>query len=275
MLRTVRAIFSLGLVTLPAIGQELAVVEAVISDIPGGIGVPEDHAFLPGQRVHISFRISGFKLVKEGNLFVEFTIEPVDCLGIAFDKPVSGRILTTASAASTRIIRSEVDVPASPWAGEASFRITLRDRVAETEAFASVPFLVRSDMPDPPESLAISGFQTFDSEYSDTPLTEAAFRPGATAWVRFFLAGFRTGENNRYKLSYGVTLKNKAGRIVFTEAQAVSESREAFYPKWYVPGLISVRLEPAIRPGDYTLTITAADDIGQQKVTGEFPIRVL
>ena len=81
-------------------------------------------------------------------------------------------------------------------------------------------------------------------------------------------------ENNRYRMSYGVALRNKAGRVVFAEQQAVSESRESFYPRTHVPGLISVRLEPTIRAGDYELEIAAVDEIANRRMQTTFPLRV-
>jgi hypothetical protein len=54
----------------------------------------------------------------------------------------------------------------------------------------------------------------------------------------------------------------------------VSDTKESFYPRWYLSGLVSVRLEPTIKAGTYTLTIAASDEIGSQQAKAEYTIRV-
>ena len=69
-------------------------------------------------------------------------------------------------------------------------------------------------------------------------------------------------------------MRNKAGKVVFQEQQAVAESRESFYPRTHVPGVISVRLESNIQPGDYVLEIAAVDEIAKAKTWATVTLRV-
>ena len=255
--------------------QGLEIVNATISAFAGGNAVPADREFLAGERVHLSFAAKGFKSIADtGNIFLEYVVEPVDCHGVLFDKPLEGRTIVTTRRAESRPFRVEFSIPQAPRSGEGKFRVTVHDRVGEQVARTEVPFLVASDLADPSGEFEVTAFQYFSSEYSDQPLTNPRFRAGETAWGRFYLSGYRTVESNRYRLSYGVTLREKSGRVVFQEQQAVSESKESFYPRTHVPGLISVRLESTIRPGDYVLEIAAADEIAKAKTVATVPLRV-
>lgn len=102
----------------------------------------------------------------------------------------------------------------------------------------------------------------------------SAFRAGDAIWGRFLLSGFRLDGTNRYDLSYGVAIRNSMGRVIFSEERAASESRESFYPKLHVPGVVSVVLERSVRRGGYVLVVTATDSIGKQQVKAEYPFRV-
>jgi hypothetical protein len=255
--------------------EDLAIVKTVVSEFAGGPAVSQDHEFTTGQRVHFSFAVSGFPK-KDGtaSLLLDYVVEPVDCLGVLFDRPVEGRLILTTRRSESRPIQGLFVIPLAPRAGEGKFRVTVHDRVSEQVARTEIPFNVASNLPEPGERFEVSGFQYFSSEYSDKPLSSPKFRPGETAWGRFQLSTYQTVENNRYRLSYGVTLRNKAGKVVFQEGQAVAESRESFYPRTHVPGVISVRLESNIQPGDYLLEIAAVDEIANARTSATFPLRV-
>ena len=45
---------------------------------------------------------------------------------------------------------------------------------------------------------------------------------------------------------------------------AAVEKSQSFYPKRYVPGSMSLNLQPNIRPGEYGMVITVHDQIGSQ-----------
>ena len=255
--------------------EGLEIVNPAVSDFAGGAAVSYDREFTAGQRVHLSFGASGFKsLADTGKIFLEYTVEPVDCLGILFEKPLQGRLIGATRRTESRPLRVEFMIPQAPRSGEGKFRVTVQDRIGEQVARTEIPFLIASSLPEPAGYFEVTGFKYFSSEYSDQPLDNPRFRPGDTAWGRFHLSGYGVVENNRYRLSYGVTLRDKASRVVFQEQQAVSESRESFYPRTHVPGVISVRLESTIRAGDYVLEIAAIDEIAKAKTWATFPLRV-
>lgn len=255
-------------------GQELAVIRTAVSEYPGGPAVLAEREFMPGQRVHLRFAVSGFRSVDGKAGLLDYVVEPVDCLGVLFEKPFEGRQIVTTRRSESRPIDVQFVIPQAPRAGEGKFRVTVHDRMSEQVARTEVAFNVFSDLPEPDDRFSVSGLQYFSSEYSDKPMKNPIFRPGDTALARFHLSTYRTIENNRYRLSCGVTLRNKSGKVVFQEQQAVSESREAFYPRTHVPGLIRVQLQPSIQPGDYVLEIAAVDEIAKATSLATFPLRI-
>lgn len=255
--------------------QELAITGAAVSDRAAGTPVPQERTFLAGERVYVSFRIAGFRAAGDSSrIFLEYSIEAMDSLGNAFEQAFEGRMITATRRTETPPIRYGFELPRAPWPGEGKFRITVRDRIAETTAREEIGFQIGSDLPDKGGAFAVTALRIFSSEYSDQPVTDTAFRPGDSVWCRFVLSGYRMQVNHLYKVSYGVSLRDRSGRVIFSEPDAVSDTKESFYPRWYLPGLASVRLEPGIRPGVYKLSIAATDQIGNQNAAAETTIRV-
>ena len=262
----------------PAFGQQLAIEEAAVSDYPGGIGLPEGYEFTGGQKAHLLAKIRGFELDEQRRMALDFSIEAVDCNGVQLAPPVGGTVqrrLAERDRNWAPVLEWPVDVPPVPRAGMHAFRVQVTDKIAGRRATLEVPFRVASSFDEPADNLAIERFRFYESEYAESPLEgDVAFRRGQSVWGRFLLSGFRMEANNRYDLHYGVSLKNASGRSVFNESKAAAESRESFYPKSHVDGVISVALERSIRTGPYTLVITATDNVGKQQATAEFAFRV-
>jgi hypothetical protein len=268
-----------ALAVAPAAGQQLAIEEAAVSDFAGGMGLPEGYEFTAGQKAHLVAKVRGFKLDERRRISLEFTIDAVDCNGVGLAPPISGTIQRKVSERSQNwapAIQAPVDIPAVPRAGIHAFHVRVTDKVAGQQASLEVPFAVASSFDEPAGTLTVERFRFYESEYAERPMAgDAGFRRGDSVWGRFLLSGFRMETNNRYDLHYSVSLKNAAGRTVFTETKAAAESKESFYPKTHVEGVISVALERSIRPGKYTLVIAASDDIGKQQATAGFAFRVM
>ena len=52
--------------------------------------------------------------------------------------------------------------------------------------------------------------------------------------------------------------------MLFTQDKAAEEKSSSFYPKAYVPGSMNLSLQSNIRPGQYTIVVTARDHTGNQ-----------
>lgn len=258
-----------------ALADGLTLVDTTVSDVEGGPAVAPTREFGPGERVHLRFKVAGFHKGGDTNqVFFEYSIEAVDCKGIPFDPPLQERFIARTTRSESRYLTYSFLLPVSPAPCEGKLRIAVQDRLGDGVFKTEVPFKVRSNLPEVTDEFRVTGFRYYRSEFEETALTEPVYRPGDKVWGRFYLSGFEWTDRYRYKLSYGVTLRNRAGKVLFKDMEALSESRESFYPKWNVAGVISVQLDWAIRPGEYSMTIDARDENSGKTAKAEFPIRV-
>jgi hypothetical protein len=83
-------------------------------------------------------------------------------------------------------------------------------------------------------------------------------------WARFEITGYKFAEKNHYAVSYGLIVLKENGEQVFAQPDAAADSKESFYPQRYVPGALSLSLDPAVPAGSYTLVVTMRDEVGGQ-----------
>lgn len=270
---------AVGLLVFVSIGagqQPLSVVESAVSDTLNGGQVPDTYEFAPGDIVHVSFQVSGYRLSERGRIELSYMIEAVDCMGNPFEPPHEERLAQAmpVSRTVTRPIRFSVVLPDAPWPGDARFRISVTDVLAGETTHAELPFGVGGIPLDISSGFRVGGLGLYRSEESQERLSDPVFHAGDTVWARFQLAGFERGEKNRFSLGYNVKLIDPRGRVVLSVPQAATETKEPYYPRWQVPGFVSVRLESTIRPGLYSLIIEALDEIGKGSARGEIALRV-
>jgi hypothetical protein len=259
--------------------QTLVITDPAVSDFAGGIGVAPEFEFGAGDRVHLLFRASGFK-VDEANLSIagDYTIDAVDCHGQLFVPPFTGKIaqqFRTLRFDWSEPVRFDFEVPSMPWPGEAKFRVTVRDTIGDRTVRTEIPFLIRSELGEPPPTLSIQRLRWFKSQYDAEALPlDAAYHRGDTISVRFLLGGFRTGINNKYDLQYGIALRSPAKRVILSAPEAAAESKEASYPRTHVDALLSFSLERSIKPGKYSLLISVRDKVGNQQTAAEYEFQI-
>jgi hypothetical protein len=258
--------------------QTLALTDTAVSDFDGGISVPKGHKFSSGDRVFFLSRITGYKSAEQTRMVeLEYAISATDCLGRMLAPPHKGNIAVDLGAKPLSWqpeIKSSVEIPSIAMAGPHRFHVWVKDRVSGTELRAEEEFEVQSKFSDPAVSLTVREFNFHRAGNDPDPADPPVFHAGDTLWARFYLTGFRTVENNRYDLRYGVALRSASGRAIFSEADAASESKESFYPKSHVPGVFSIRLERSVRPGSYSLVLRIADAIGKQEIKSEHAFQV-
>jgi hypothetical protein len=64
------------------------------------------------------------------------------------------------------------------------------------------------------------------------------------------------------------------GEQVFAQPDAASDTKESFYPQRYVPGALSLALNPGRSGGAYTLVVTMRDEVGHQTAESRGRFRV-
>jgi hypothetical protein len=109
---------------------------------------------------------------------------------------------------------------------------------------------------------------------SAPPLAVASYRPGDPVWARFEIAGYKLGPGNQREVSYTVTVVGPGGRVLLAPGEPSVDKGSSFYPVKYVPCVISLNLQPNIRPDEYTILITAQDRIGNRTYESKQTFRV-
>lgn len=257
-------IFAVGMAA--AAPAPLAVVNAVIQETEGGAALPADFAHVPGETLFFTFQVQGYQPAGE-RVRLRYRIEAADPKGVAIMEPVEAPVEAELSPEDKEWkprVRREIVVPPLAPSGTYHIRVNVTDEVAKTSATKDVPFEVRGRDVPPSDTVVVRNFRFFRSEDDREPLTKAAYRPGDSVFARFDITGYKYGEGNRVDVAYDVAVLNAEGKVLWEQKDAAVEQSQSFYPKRYVPGMMSLNLQKNIRPGEYALRVTVRDAVGNQ-----------
>jgi hypothetical protein len=250
------------------------IVAAAVSQFEDG---PAGEAFLAGETVFYSFQLRGYGVSAEGKVRFTYRIEVLDPDGVPLVEPKTGEVeteLTDRDKDWLPKVRHDFVIP--PHAPPGRFRIqsVVREGSVPREAKAETLFAVDGLKLDTSGPLSVRGVRFYAGEDDRAPLPAAVYKGGETLWARFYVTGFQRAEKNRMRVAYGITILNPAGKALFSEPQAAVEEDAPFYPKRYVPGVASLTVQPRTVPGEYTLLITARDEIGNQTAEASGVFRI-
>ena len=99
-----------------------------------------------------------------------------------------------------------------------------------------------------------------------------SYRAGDMVWVKFYIMGYKYGEQNSIDTSYDVELLDPDGTSVMKQEDAAMEKSMAYYPQPYIPGIFNLTLKSTMTHNVYTLVITAHDAVGNQTATATIEI---
>ena len=149
-------------------------------------------------------------------------------------------------------------IPPFAIGGAFKIRVTVKDELAGAETERILGFSVKAPAFRPADMLEIRNFRFLREEEGD-PLSPAVYHPGSMLWARFDIAGYKLGDNNRFDVSYGLAVLAADGRQLFAQPEAAAEAKESFYPQRWVPGVLSLSLDPNVPKATYTLVVTVRD----------------
>jgi len=253
--------------------QKLEIEKFALRQFEDGPALASSHEFLPGETIYWSFRVRGFHINKtendagdqESHMKLTWTVRATDPKDVLIDKERSGqveaRVFDQDKDWTPRAADSFVVPPFAPN-GIYHATVTAKDESGETTS--TLEFKVRGDKIEPSETLTGHDVRFLRSENDAVPLKNPAYQAGDTLWVRFDITGYKFGEKNKYDVEYGLAILRANGETMFTQPVAAKETSESFYPQHYVPGLLSLGLNPDLPKGSYTLVITMRDKIGNQ-----------
>jgi hypothetical protein len=259
---------------------KFSVTGASIQVVEDGAPAGDSHQFFAGETVYCSFLVSGFtKREKDDKQYLSIThrVEVRDPKGVAVVKPVEGAVGTELAPQDKNWlpkVRASFMLPPLPLKGTYQLLLFVKDQYSGATAEKTLEFNVDAREVEPSETLVTRNFRFVRAERDDEALAIAAFRPGDTLWAKFDITGYRLGEGNRYEVSYGLEVLLPDGASVFKEPEAANLTEATFYPKRYVPGAISLRLNQDTAKGKYVLAVHVKDLLGGQMYETKHPFSI-
>jgi hypothetical protein len=271
-LAAARYLFVALLSALPLCAQpKLAIERIALHQFEDGPILALNHEFVPGETIELSCRLAGFHIEKKDEkqyVKLAWQVSAVDASGVLLEKEVSGRIDETVLPQDKNWIPKFLAtfiVPSFAPTGVYRISVKVKDEFSGMEATSELPFHVRGHDVAQSETLVANNVQFLRGENDQMPMRSVVYHPGETLWARFDISGYKFGPNNLFEVNYGLAVLNGEGVQLFAEPEAASESNHSFYPQRYVPGVLSLHLDPNVPKGPYTLVITVGDKIGGQK----------
>jgi hypothetical protein len=267
----------LGL-SLPVFG-ELAIDRLALHQYEDGPLLGPNYEFLPGETAYFSCRVSGFQVrVQEEERTAKLTweMQVEDPSGALLENPLSGQIQESLSSQDkTWIPKFLASFVVPPFAPSGTYKIPvhIRDEIAGKDLRATLEFKVRGHDVEPSETLVARNFKLLHAE-DETAVTPPIFKPGSTLWAKFDITGFKLGPQNNFSVEYGLAVENGEGKQLFSQPMAAEDHGEPFYPKRYVPGVLSLNLDSNVSKGQYTLVVILRDQVGQQLQEVRQPFQV-
>jgi hypothetical protein len=248
-------------------GTPLAVVRATVSDRDGGAAVPGSFAHNPGETMFFSFQVDGFTASSGARVNLTYKLNAFDPNGLPLMPQVSAEIEETLAPEDKNwkpTVHQEIVIPPLADSGTYKIAISVTDVIGKATATAEVPFEVHGRRVEPSDTLVIRNIRFYRSEDDREALSKAAYRHGDAVWARFDIIGYKFGDGNAIDVGYDVAVLAPNGKVLYSQAQAGADQSQSFYPKRYVPAIFSLATKPDTRAGEYTVSITAHDGIGNQ-----------
>jgi hypothetical protein len=270
-------LFALALVAYSATAP-LAILRPSISDMEDGPAVPAAFTFVPGQFIFLKFQINGFKISDEQKIHLSYRMDALDPKGVRLLETVTGQVDTTLTPEDKNwkpVVRQQLLLPPLGPSGVYKIALQVTDDLARGATVSQdFPLEVRGRDVAPSDTLTIRNLHFYRGEEDRDPLTVAAYKPGDTLWARFDIVGYKFGPGNSIDVDYGLSVLAPGGKVLYTQDKAAEEKTSSFYPKAYVPGSMNLSLQSNIRPGQYSIVLTARDHTGNQtcEAKGDFTI---
>ncbi len=250
-----------------AASSTLAVIDAGVAQADDAPFVPPSYEFLPGDYLYFTFQIGGYGIRSEQRgevhkISLTYDVAPEDAHGVPLTQASSGTVATDLSPEDKNWQpkrRASFLIPSFVGAGEYRVRVHVKDLIAKSETSQDFAFRIGGVAIQPSASVTVENFHFFRSENDRQPLDIPAFSPGDTVFVRFDLAGFKTGPQNQYHLSYGLTVLRPDGKPFLEKPNAAELQSSSFYPAQFLPCDMDLRTAHDSERGEYIVVLTVRD----------------
>jgi hypothetical protein len=250
------------LATAAAGPPQLAIVSAVLHDQrEDGPEIPASYEYVPGELLYLSYRITGYT-VKNDAVDLRWQMYLTDPDGLLLAPISSGAVRDEVSVRDKEWlpkVEQAVPLPPELYAGRYAIHLRVADELAQTTAELLVQFRVRGRAQETLPGITVRGVRFYRGEDDPMALDPANYRPGATLWARFEIAGYSLGEHNAFDVEYGLAVYGPSGNLLFEQPVAAQEHDSPYYPKRWLIGGLSLTIGANQAPGEYRLTVRARD----------------
>jgi hypothetical protein len=251
--------------------KKLAIVRLLLSEMEDGAPVSSGFEFVPGETIHFSCQIEGYKKIEDKSevekLLVTYQVEARDSRGVLLQPVQDGKEGGTVAAEDKNWmpkIRESIVIPPLAESGEYQILVKVKDDIGQTTAEARAVFIVKGREVAPRDTLVVRNFRFLRAEEDGKALQVAAYRPGDPVWARFEMTGYKLGEANQFDIEYGLQVLRADGSEAYSEPQAATGKEKTFYPQRYQPGVLNLNLAKDQTPGEYTIVLSVRDNLGGQ-----------
>lgn len=262
-----------------AAAKPLEIVTPVLHERQeSGPAAGPDYEFVPGELVHLSFRVANFQAEKD-QIQVRYQLIATDPEGLLLFEPVTGKVEVEVNDKDREknwmpLARETISLPPMLASGVYSLKIRVADEYGKSDVEKVVPFRVRGRVMEPADALVARKLHFYRSDSDRTPLEPALYHPGESVWARFEIAGFKLGGKNGFDVEYGLSVLRPSGKVLYTEPVAAAEHDTPYYPKRMLVGGLSLNLTADLPPGEYTIVLTLRDKVGAQEHESRHSFRV-
>ena len=274
------ALAGLGLAGMLWGQAKLSIEAPSLHQFEDGPELAPGYEFVPGETVYFSCRIVGYQILKKEeaqSVKLSWQMRALDPAGVPIVKEESRRLEEAVSSQDKEWrpkFPTSFIVPGFAPSGTYKIGVTVKDEIAGAETSAEVMFRVRGHDIEASDKLVARNFQFLRSEDDKVPMHPAIYHPDDSLWARFDITGYKFAENNRFSVDYGLAILDAENKQVFSQPSAAADSNASFYPQRYVPGALTLHLDPNVPKGAYTLLITVQDKIGNQTYETRQPFQV-
>lgn len=231
----------------------------------------------PGEVVYFSFVVENYTRSAARKVDITGHIQVFDPRGVPVAPADEIPMITSLSEEDKEWkpkLRSAVTLPPIAPPGTYKIRYDATDNQSHRSATGEASFEVEAKLVAPAPTLTIRELNFFRRQEDTTPLITPVYRAGDMIWVKFYIVGYKTGEQNSIDCSYDVELLGPDGASIMKKEDAAMEKSTAYYPQPYIPGIFNLTLKSTTPPAAYTVVITAHDNVGSQTATAQSKYQV-
>jgi hypothetical protein len=280
MIPAVPTIAALALASVMMAQPKLAIEAPSLHQFEDGPELAAGYQFVPGETVYFSCRITGYQILKKEeaqSVKLSWRMRAFDPGGVPIVKDESKQLddaVTSQDKDWRPKFSTNFIVPGFAPTGTYKIAVVVKDEIGEKESSTELAFRVHGHDIEASDKLIARNFQFLRSEDDKVPMHPAIYHPDDSLWARFDITGYKFGDGNRFSVDYGLAILDATDKQVFSQPSAAADSNASFYPQRYVPGALTLHLDPNVPKGSYTLLITVQDKIGNQTYETRQPFQI-